>query len=148
MPFSEQAFSFLTLCMIAAGFNLRDNDFYVFNPATMTWFDLSGHALGTPPDTRFGHGFKCAGSKLYVHGGSGRSGEFSRPGAPQTALCVRARCCLRAREERGAEGAERERAGKKRRKGGRERGGEKGRDRARQRESDRARDPSIFSRPS
>jgi N-acetylneuraminic acid mutarotase len=47
------------------------NDFHVYNPATMTWFDLSSHALGTPPTARFQHGFTSAGGKLYVHGGYG-----------------------------------------------------------------------------
>ncbi len=46
-----------------------NNDFRVYNPASMTWFDLSSHALGTPPIARYGHGFTSAGGKLYVHGG-------------------------------------------------------------------------------
>ncbi len=54
----------------------RNNDFHVYNPATMTWFDLSGHALGTPPTARSGHGFTSAGGKLYVHGGYDGSGEL------------------------------------------------------------------------
>ena len=56
--------------LVAAGSN---NDFRVYNPASMTWFDLSGHALGTPPTARFGHGFTSAGGKLYVHGGYSES---------------------------------------------------------------------------
>ncbi len=62
------------------------NDFHAYNPATVTWFDLSGHALGTPPTARFGHGFTSAGGKLYVHGGSKDHGEhlgsflYYRPG--------------------------------------------------------------------
>jgi hypothetical protein len=62
--------------MVAAA--RHNNDFHVYNPATMTWFDLSGHVLGTPPTARFMHGFTSAEGKLYVHGGNsaGRSGEL------------------------------------------------------------------------
>ncbi len=47
------------------------NDFHVYSPASMTWFNLSSHALGTPPTARNGHGFTSAGGLLYVHGGVG-----------------------------------------------------------------------------
>ncbi len=54
-----------------------NNDFHVYNPVTMTWFDLSGHVLGIPPTARFMHGFTSAEGKLYVHGGgSAVSGEL------------------------------------------------------------------------
>ena len=61
--------------MAVAGVTL--NDFHVYSPAYMTWFDLSSHAYGTPPTARAGHGFASAGGKLYVHGGRGldKSGE-------------------------------------------------------------------------
>jgi hypothetical protein len=58
-----------------------NNDFHVYNPASMTWFDLSSHALGTPPTARHGHGFTSAGGKLYVHGGYDGSGEHNRQNA-------------------------------------------------------------------
>ena len=35
----------------------------------MSWTNLSDAASGTPPSARRLHGFKSAGSKLYVHGG-------------------------------------------------------------------------------
>ncbi len=53
--------------MVVAG---KSNDFHVYSPAYMTWFDLSSHAHGTPPTARAGHGFTSAGGLLYVHGGS------------------------------------------------------------------------------
>ena len=48
----------------------------------MTWFDLSCHALGTPPTARWGHGFTSAGGRLYVHGGYGPtdSGDYGEAG--------------------------------------------------------------------
>jgi hypothetical protein len=49
----------------------------MYNPATMTWFDLSGNALGTPPTPRYGHGFTSARGKLYVHGGYSGTGKLS-----------------------------------------------------------------------
>ncbi len=54
---------------------VQKNDLHVYNPASMTWFNLSGHAIGTPPSARFAHGFTSAGDKLYVHGGYDGSGE-------------------------------------------------------------------------
>jgi hypothetical protein len=50
------------------------NDLHVYDPASLTWFDLSSVALGTPPSARSGHGFTPAGGKLYVHGGVGNNG--------------------------------------------------------------------------
>jgi hypothetical protein len=64
--------------MVAAAYT---NDFHVYNPATMTWFDLSGHTLGTPPTARYKHGFSSMEGKLYVHGGSG-DGELQGLRAP------------------------------------------------------------------
>ncbi len=58
-----------------------NNDLRVYNPATMTWFDLAGHALGTPPTARWSHGFTSAGGKLYVHGGC-----IGNAGAPPSPL--------------------------------------------------------------
>ena len=51
------------------------NDFHAYNPASMTWFDLSSHALGTPPTARRDHGFTSAGGLLYVHGGWSSYGD-------------------------------------------------------------------------
>jgi hypothetical protein len=45
------------------------NDLHVYDPASMTWFDLTSHAHGQPPTARSGHGFASVGGKLYVHGG-------------------------------------------------------------------------------
>jgi hypothetical protein len=45
------------------------NDLHVFDPVSLTWFNLSIHPLGTPPAARSGHGFTSAGGKLYLHGG-------------------------------------------------------------------------------
>ena len=42
---------------------------YVLDPVAMSWTNLSDAASGTPPSARRLHGFKSAGSKLYVHGG-------------------------------------------------------------------------------
>ena len=64
--------------LVAAGLN---NDFRVYNPASMTWFDLSDHALGTPPTARSYHGFTSAGGKLYVHGGWGIRADGSKGGS-------------------------------------------------------------------
>ena len=37
----------------------------------MAWYDLSSHALGTPPTARETTCFTSAGGKLYLHGGFG-----------------------------------------------------------------------------
>ena len=66
--------------LVVAGFN---NDFHVYNPASMTWFDLSSHNFGTPPIARYDHGFTSAGGLLYVHGGysDDAGSSLSLPGA-------------------------------------------------------------------
>jgi hypothetical protein len=51
---------------VAAGIN---NDLHAYDPDSMTWYDLSTCAFGTPPSARWGHGFASVGGKLYVHGG-------------------------------------------------------------------------------
>ncbi len=71
------------------------NDLHVYNPATMTWFDLSGHALGAPPVPRAQHGFTSTGDKLYVHGGSSYYGELIRPAALKFIFLVLSRVVMR-----------------------------------------------------
>jgi hypothetical protein len=84
-PLLETAYGLCVACIIdrqishpvtiAAGLN----DFHAYNPATLTWFDLSDNALGTPPTVRHRHGFTSAGGKLYLHGGiNEQDGERAR----------------------------------------------------------------------
>ncbi len=47
------------------------NDLHVYDPANMTWTDLSAAVSGTPPSPRYGHGFAGAGGVLYSFGGLG-----------------------------------------------------------------------------
>jgi hypothetical protein len=47
------------------------SDLFAFDPQTLTWKNLTGTVLGTPPSARFGHGFASVGGLLYVHGGTG-----------------------------------------------------------------------------
>ena len=49
--------------------NVRLDDLHVFDPAKMTWTDLSAAINGPRPSARSFHGFTSAGGKLYVHGG-------------------------------------------------------------------------------
>ena len=52
------------------------NDLFSYDPAAMTWTDLSVAVAGNPPTPRFDQGFESAGGKLYVFGGrSSTSGE-------------------------------------------------------------------------
>ncbi len=46
------------------------SDLHVYDSHSMTWFNLSGHIIGTPPTARWAHGFTSSGGKLYVHGGN------------------------------------------------------------------------------
>jgi hypothetical protein len=51
------------------------NDLHVYNPASMTWFELPAQFPGA---ARKSFGFTSAGGKLYVHGGQADIGELSR----------------------------------------------------------------------
>jgi N-acetylneuraminic acid mutarotase len=51
-------------------------DMYVYDPATMTWTDLSKAAAGVPPAGRYGQAFIEAGGLLYVHGGWNGAGDW------------------------------------------------------------------------
>jgi hypothetical protein len=51
------------------------NDLHLYDPASVTWFNLSSHARGSPPCERTEHGFAWVGGKLYVHGGRGKEGN-------------------------------------------------------------------------
>jgi hypothetical protein len=51
------------------------DDLYAFDPATMTWTNLSAADDAGRPSARFGHGFTSAGGLLYVHGGYGITGS-------------------------------------------------------------------------
>ena len=46
----------------------------MFDPANVSWTDLSVPASGTPPAARNSHGFAAEGGLLYVHGGNGDFG--------------------------------------------------------------------------
>ena len=50
------------------------NDLRVFEPATLTWTDISVPAAGFVPAPRSSHGFTAVRGRLYVHGGYGKSG--------------------------------------------------------------------------
>jgi N-acetylneuraminic acid mutarotase len=69
-----------------------ENDLHAYDPVSMTWFNLTSYALGSPPGARIGHGFTSEGGKLYVHGGRDprgmRGGHFVHRIKP---LAVRAR---------------------------------------------------------
>ena len=54
------------------------NDFYMYEPANITWTDLSVAVSGIPPSPRDGLGFTFAGGKIYVHGGFGSNGACAR----------------------------------------------------------------------
>jgi N-acetylneuraminic acid mutarotase len=51
------------------------NDLHVYDPVAGAWTDLSAAVSGTPPLTRWGHGFTFAGGKLYVFGGWDDQGD-------------------------------------------------------------------------
>ena len=51
------------------------DDLYKFDPTSMAWTNLSSHVSGIPPSPRYGHGFKAAGGRLFVHGGWGEFGD-------------------------------------------------------------------------
>ncbi len=53
----------------------RNNDLHAYDPASMTWYDLSSSTTGSTPSARYYHGFTSAGGKLYVHGGYADSGK-------------------------------------------------------------------------
>jgi hypothetical protein len=61
------------------------DDMYAFDPATMTWTNLSVADNAGRPSARHDHGFTSAGGLLYVYGGYGRSGE-SVEGVPPVEL--------------------------------------------------------------
>ncbi len=44
-------------------------DLHVYDPVSITWFDISSVVHGIPPSTRGMAGFTSAGGRLYVHGG-------------------------------------------------------------------------------
>ena len=50
----------------------------MYQPANITWTDLSVAVSGIPPSPRDGLGFTFAGGKIYVHGGFGSNGACSR----------------------------------------------------------------------
>jgi hypothetical protein len=56
-------------------------DLFAFDPATLTWVELSG--LGVAPGPRRMHGLAAADGKLYVHGGDNVSGESATTAAEQ-----------------------------------------------------------------
>ncbi len=45
------------------------NDLHVYDPALMSWIGIT-FFVGTPPPARRFFGFTCAGSKLFVNGGT------------------------------------------------------------------------------
>jgi hypothetical protein len=60
------------------------NDLHVLDPASMSFQNLSSfYILGTAPPARYGHGFKSAEGKLYVHGGWDGNGNWWK-GGPET----------------------------------------------------------------
>jgi hypothetical protein len=52
------------------------DDLYSFDPADMTWTQLSAADDAVRPSARSGHGFTSAGGRLYVHGGIEFIGEI------------------------------------------------------------------------
>jgi hypothetical protein len=63
------------------------NDMHVFDPASMTWTDLSNNMIGELPPARRFPGFTSAGGRLFVLGGSTMfNGEClnQRPESPRT----------------------------------------------------------------
>ena len=61
------------------------NDFYMLDPSTNTWSDLTNNISGQRPSPRSGHGFASANNKLFIFGGynpyeyyNGYSGESVR----------------------------------------------------------------------
>ena len=52
------------------------NDLYEFDTDRNIWKNLTLVAKGIPPDPRYGHGFACVVSKLYVFSGFGNDGTF------------------------------------------------------------------------
>ena len=55
-------------------------DFYVYDPATVCWTNVTVPASGTLPLARSEFGFASAGGKLYVHGGMlswEKNGEYT-----------------------------------------------------------------------
>jgi hypothetical protein len=58
------------------------NDLHVYDPVAGAWTDLSAAISGSPPSTRWGHGFTSAGGKLYVFGGSDDQGDWCHASRP------------------------------------------------------------------
>ena len=51
------------------------SDLHGFDPALLTWKDLSKPNAGKAPSPRDSFGFAAAGGKIYVHGGENINGE-------------------------------------------------------------------------
>jgi hypothetical protein len=51
------------------------NDFFVFDPASITWIKLDNNIAGQPPNTVYNLGFAALGGKIYVHAGLDFSGD-------------------------------------------------------------------------
>ena len=54
-------------------------DLHVYDPAAVSWTDLSSSAAGSPPSARHGHGFASAAGTLYVQGGADDDGAPPPP---------------------------------------------------------------------
>ena len=52
------------------------NDFYEFDPANMTWTNLSNIVSGVLPGPRCSFGFASAGGKIFVFGGESLEGHI------------------------------------------------------------------------
>ena len=57
------------MCVLTAN-NVKFNDLLQFDPATMTWVDLTSSIRGTPPAPRDCHGFAALDGKVYIYGGN------------------------------------------------------------------------------
>ena len=55
-------------------------DFYMFDPGSFTWANMSGPLTGTPPSVRINHGFTSMKEKdgvAFAFGGMQTSGELA-----------------------------------------------------------------------
>ncbi len=66
----------------------RLNNFYSFDPVTMTWRLLSTENSSDIPSPRECHGLAQDGARLYVHGGAGKEGNAHAPFEGDLCVCA------------------------------------------------------------
>ena len=63
----------MVICLPVSALAVDLDDFFVYDPVSLTWTNLSSNVRGDPPFAREAHGFTSMGGKLYLHGGWNRN---------------------------------------------------------------------------